>query len=399
MNERSDLIVQKYGGATLATPEHVRSVAKRVADQAHKKPVIVVVSAMGTTTNSLIDLARQVSPRPPRRELDMLLSVGERTSMALISMALNDLGISAISFTGSQAGILTDDDHFNAKIIDVRADRVRESLKQGKVVVLAGFQGVSPVTKEITTLGRGGSDVTAVAMAAAFNAERCEILKEVPAVFTADPRVVPQARPLAKLSYDSLLEMCYWGAKVLHHRSVSLARKCSVPLYIGPAETPGATGTLVDSGGAMYEQVKPVSLNSHHRVLAITLDSTDLSQAWSEFERRRAGNEVASPQVLGSQLADGKALFYVTAPEETLQSLEGAAGKSTWLVKQNDLCSISLTCSGVIPNELPDRALQILAAKSIRPVEMRVGALSLTFFLKKSDLQDSLRHLHDLIPT
>lgn len=399
MNDRSDLIVQKYGGATLATPEHVRSVAKRVAEQARQKPTIVVVSAMGTTTNSLIDLARQVSPRPSRRELDMLLSVGERTSMALISMALNDLGISAISFTGSQAGILTDDDHFNAKIIDVRAERVRDSLKQGKVVVLAGFQGVSPVTKEITTLGRGGSDVTAVAMAAAFNAERCEILKEVPAVFTADPKVVSKARPLPRLSYDSLLEMCYWGAKVLHHRSVSLARKRAVPLYIGPAEIAGATGTIVDSGGPMYEQVRPVSLNSHHRVLAITLNSNDLSQAWSEFEKRRAASEVASPQVLGSHLSDGKALFYVTAPEETLQSLESAAGSATWSVKQNDLCSISLTCSGVIPNELPDRALQILASKSIRPVEMRVGALSLTFFLKKTDLQDSLRHLHDLIPT
>lgn len=399
MNERADLIVQKYGGATLATPEHVRAVARRVAEQARQKPVVVVVSAMGTTTNSLIELAQKVSPRPPRRELDMLLSVGERTSMALISMALNDLGVSAISFTGSQAGILTDDDHFNAKIIDVRADRVRESLRQGKVVVLAGFQGVSPVTKEITTLGRGGSDVTAVAMAAAFRAERCEILKEVPAVFTADPRLVSEARPLNRLSYDALLEMCYWGAKVLHHRSVSLARERKVPLYIGPAEDARAIGTLVDEGGPVYEQVRPVALNSHHRVVAVSMPSDDLSAAWSEFDGRRAKAEVASPQVLGSRLDDGRAIFFLTAPEETLRSIESAAGEATWRVDQADLCSISLTCSGVIPHELPDRALQLLAARSLRPFEMRVGSLSLTFFLKKNDLAEASRQLHSLIPS
>jgi aspartate kinase len=328
----------------------------------------------------------------------MLLSVGERTSMALISMALNDLGVSAISFTGSQAGILTDDDHFNAKIIDVRADRVREALGQGKIVVLAGFQGVSPTTKEITTLGRGGSDVTAVAMAAAFRAERCEILKEVPAVFTADPRQVPEARPLTRLSYESLLEMCFWGAKVLHHRSVSLARASKVPLYIGPADDARAVGTLADEGGPVYEQVRPVALNSHHRVIAVSLASADLSSAWSEFDRRRARAEIATPQLLGSRLTGERAMFFLTAPEETLRALETAADENTWLVDQGDLCSVSLTCSGVIPHDLPGRALGLLASRSVRPFEMRVGALSLTFFLKKSELAEASRQLHTLIP-
>lgn len=196
------LIVQKYGGATLADPDKIKTVSARIAEQAQDNSLIVVVSAMGKTTNSLIDLANQVSQHPQRRELDMLLTVGERISMSLVSMALNDLGCPAISFTGSQAGIFTDDSHVNAFIKDVKPVRVEEALKNNKVVILAGFQGVSPISKEITTLGRGGSDTSAVAMAAAFNAERCEILKDVPAVFTADPNIVESAKPIHQLNYD-----------------------------------------------------------------------------------------------------------------------------------------------------------------------------------------------------
>ena len=170
------LIVQKYGGATLADPIKIKAVATRIAEQAKENSLVIVVSAMGKTTNSLIDLANQISDNPTRREMDMLLTVGERISMSLVSMALNDLGCPAISFTGSQAGIFTDDSHVNAFIRDVKPTRVQEALKENKVVILAGFQGVSPMTKEITTLGRGGSDTSAVAMAASFQADRCEIL-------------------------------------------------------------------------------------------------------------------------------------------------------------------------------------------------------------------------------
>jgi len=201
---------------------------------------------MGKTTNSLIDLANQVSSHPQRREMDMLLTVGERISMSLVSMALNDLGCPAISFTGSQAGIFTNDSHVNAFIKDVKAFRVAEALEENKVVILAGFQGVSPLTKEITTLGRGGSDTSAVAMAAAFNAERCEILKDVPAVFTADPNIVKDAKPIELLNYDQLMEMTFWGAKVLHYRSVELAKIRDVTLYIGPASNKTSDGTTVE---------------------------------------------------------------------------------------------------------------------------------------------------------
>src|SRR5436190_15288823 len=227
------IIVQKYGGACLETPAKVRAVASDLADLRRQgKRVVVDVSAMGKTTDQLIEMAYQVSPRPNRRELDMLLTTGERISMSLMSMALSDLGVPAISFTGSQAGVMTDDSHSSARILDVRPIRVREELDRGRVVVLAGFQGVNPATREITTLGRGGSDTTAVAMAAALKAERCEIIKEVDGICSADPRIVPNARPLRRVDFASLSEMCFWGANILHFRSVELAQNQNVQLIL-----------------------------------------------------------------------------------------------------------------------------------------------------------------------
>jgi aspartate kinase len=219
------IIVQKYGGVCLETPAKIRAVARSLADlhsRGHR--VVVIVSAMGKTTDQLIQMAYQVSPTPNRRELDMLLTTGERISMSLMSMALSDVGVPAISFTGSQAGVMTDNSHSSARILDVRSIRVCEELNHGRVVVLAGFQGVDPVTREITTLGRGGSDTTAVAMAAALKAKRCEIIKEVEGICSADPRIVPDAKPLRRVDFASLSEMCFLGAKILHFRSVELAQ-------------------------------------------------------------------------------------------------------------------------------------------------------------------------------
>src|SRR5450759_3901581 len=227
------IIVQKYGGACLETPAKIRAVASSLADlhsRGHR--VVAIVSAMGNTTDELVKMAYQVSPHPNRRELDMLLTTGERISMSLISMALSDLGVPAISFTGSQAGVMTDDSHSSARILDVRPIRVREELDRGRIVVLAGFQGVNPVTKEITTLDRGGSDTTAVAMAAVLKAECCEIIKEIDGVCSADPRIVANSKPLRQLDFSSLSEMCFWGAKVLHFRSVELAQSQNVPLVL-----------------------------------------------------------------------------------------------------------------------------------------------------------------------
>ena len=240
------LIVQKYGGTSVADPERMRNVARHIAaTKAQDNQLVIVVSAMGKATDNLLDLARQVSSAPTGREMDMLLTTGERISMSLLCMALQDLGVDAMSFTGSQVGIITDTVHGRAKILEIKGDRVREALSEGKVAVVAGFQGVS-TAKEITTLGRGGSDTTAVALAAALKADVCEIYTDVTGVFTADPRIVPQARKLKHLEFDEMLEMAGAGSKVLALRSVEFARNHNVPIHVRSSFT-WEQGTWVTS--------------------------------------------------------------------------------------------------------------------------------------------------------
>jgi aspartate kinase len=227
------LYVQKFGGTSVADAARIKRVAARVAATKRAgNEVIVVVSAMGKSTDDLIDLADQLHPNPPAREMDMLLTAGERISMALLAMAIDAEGIDAVSFTGSQAGILTDSQHGSAKIREIRDFRVIESLDAGKVVIVAGFQGVDPESKEVTTLGRGGSDATAVALAAANHADVCEIYTDVDGVFTADPGVVPQARKLDEVTFEEMLELASTGARVLMARSVEVAQRFGVPLHV-----------------------------------------------------------------------------------------------------------------------------------------------------------------------
>ncbi|HEU4912129.1 MAG TPA: aspartate kinase [Actinomycetes bacterium] len=227
------LVVQKYGGSSVADADGIKRVAKRIVDTRKAgHDVVVAVSAMGDTTDELVDLAQQVSPLPAGRELDMLLTAGERISMALLAMAIANLGHQARSFTGSQAGVITDSAHGKARIIDITPGRIRSALDEGAIVIVAGFQGVSQDTKDITTLGRGGTDTTAVALAAALGAEVCEIYTDVDGVFSADPRIVPSARRLPRISYEEMLEMAACGAKVLHLRCVEYARRYDIPVHV-----------------------------------------------------------------------------------------------------------------------------------------------------------------------
>jgi aspartate kinase len=229
----SGIVVQKYGGSSLADATGIKRVAQRiVATRKSGKDVVVVVSAMGDTTDELRDLAEQVTPLPPPRELDMLLTAGERISMALVAMAIAQLGHKAQSFTGSQAGVITDSVHGKAKIIDITPGRIEKAIGQGAIAIVAGFQGVSQDTKDITTLGRGASDTTAVALAAALGAEVCEIYSDVDGVFTADPRIVPTARKLDRVSTEVMLEMAASGAKILHLRCVEYARRYNMPVHV-----------------------------------------------------------------------------------------------------------------------------------------------------------------------
>src|SRR5215468_3367748 len=245
------IVVQKYGGSSVADVTKMRKVAERVMKtRAEGHDVVVVVSAMGDTTDELLALAKQVSPNPARRELDMLLTAGERIAMALLSMAIRELGGDAISFTGSQSGIITNDRHVDARIVEVRPFRVQDELARGRIVVIAGYQGVS-YRREVTTLGRGGSDTTAVAMAAALGAEYCEICSDVDGVYTADPRVVPGARRIGSLSYEETQELAESGAKVLNAQAVEFAKQEGIAIYARatasplPGSDPSTDGTVV----------------------------------------------------------------------------------------------------------------------------------------------------------
>jgi aspartate kinase len=249
------LIVQKYGGTSVGTAERIRAVAEHVAQTRRDgHEVVVVVSAMGKTTDDLIVLAEQISPNNPAREMDMLLTAGERISMALVSMALSAVGVESASFTGSQAGIITDTSHRRAKILEMRPDRIREALDDGLVPVVAGFQGVS-TERDITTLGRGGTDVTAVALAAALKADVCEIFTDVTGVFSADPRVVPKARKLDTVSFDEMLEIAATGGRVLMLRSVEFARRHNVPIHVRSSFTWEPGTWIVEEDPTMEEAI------------------------------------------------------------------------------------------------------------------------------------------------
>jgi aspartate kinase len=392
------IIVQKYGGACLETPAKICAVASSLADL-HRlgRRVVAIVSAMGRTTDELIKMAYQVSPHPNRRELDMLLTTGERISMSLMSMALADLGVPAISFTGSQAGVMTDQSHSSARILDVRPIRVREELDRGRIVVLAGFQGVNPVTREITTLGRGGSDTTAVAMAAALKAERCEIIKEVDGVCSADPRVVPDARPLRQLDFAALSEMCFWGAKVLHFRSVELAQSQNVPLVLkkwGGVEH--STQVLKEVAG--MENGKVLAVNSIARIEHVEIESGDLSQGFEKFAQHLKQNALSWPQLLDSAFSAGKTSITLACDPEWLDTLLRTLERSKDLRKQRETSSsVSLACFGAVSSDLPHRALQVLQQHGIVADKYVLSPHSVNLFVPVEDREAAIKALHSLV--
>jgi aspartate kinase len=286
------LVVQKFGGSSVADVDKVRQVASRVAAARREgRGVCVVVSAMGKTTDELLALAKRVSPSPARRELDMLLTAGERISMALLAMALEDQGVAAVSFTGSQAGILTDDRHASARIVEVRPVRVREELDRGRVVIVAGFQGVSP-RKEVTTLGRGGSDTTAVALAAALGAD-CEIYSDVDGVYTADPRVVTTPRRLDEISYEEMQELARAGAKVLNADAVEFAREKGIAIHA--RATAGSAAETVVRGHAGAAGSRVAGITSQRNLALVQVPWGALPAALDVLERQGGGpSEVAA---------------------------------------------------------------------------------------------------------
>ncbi len=394
------LIVQKYGGSSLATPQQIQDVADRIA-ALHKAghPLIIVVSAMGKTTDQLLELAYKVSRTPDRRELDMLLTTGERVSMALMSMALNDRAIPSISFTGSQGGVFTDELHSNARIIDMKPIRVEAELKNGHVVVLAGFQGVSPRTKEITTLGRGGSDTTAVAMAAHFKAERCEIRKDVDGVHSADPNAIRGTSHLPHLHYRALLDMTYWGAKVLHYRSVELAALMEIPVLVALAHGEGAS-TLIDGEAKMYEQARILSVNSHKDVRWLKVKRATLAESFADLKRELDAADLPLPQFLDSETHNGHCMLLITSPQETLDAITSLAAKNpVFEIHSRALASVTATCQGAFASPLPGEIAAQLSGARIGIQKMIFGSMSLTVIVEAGEREKAIQAIHDMRPS
>lgn len=399
------LIVQKFGGTSVADPDRIRAVAEHVAfTRRHGNDVVVVVSAMGKTTDNLISLANQVSRTQPGRELDMLLTTGERISMSLVCMALADVGIDAVSFTGSQVGIITDTVHTKAKILDVRGDRVRDALAAGKVCVVAGFQGVS-TANEITTLGRGGSDTTAVALAAALGADSCEIYTDVTGVFSADPRLVPQARKLAHLTFDEMLEMAAAGSKVLALRSVEFARNHSVPIQVRSSFTwePG-TWVTADAPRGDSPMEDPIISGVVHDVseAKVTVravpDRPGISAAL--FEPLAAAN-VNVDMIVQNTSSQGSTDISFTIPmadlavaEEIVRRVATEIGAAD-VIHDADIAKVSLVGAGMKTSPgVAATMFRVLADEGINIEMISTSTIRISVVVAAAQVEQAARALH-----
>jgi len=398
-------IVQKYGGSSVADVVKLKQVADRVMrTRRDGHDVVVVVSAMGDTTDELLHLARQVSPNPDRRELDMLLTAGERIAMALLSMAIRELGGDAVSFTGSQSGIITNDRHADARIIEVRPVRVQDELARGKIVVVAGYQGMS-YKREVTTLGRGGSDTTAVAMAAALGADYCEICSDVDGVYTADPRVVPAARRIATLSYEETQELAESGAKVLNAQAVEFAKDKGIAIYARatkgplPGADPSADGTVVRQHPPRLPGTV-VGVASEKDVIVISAAREGTSGA------HRAGGALALLDVLdrhrvsGKQLhvADGALVLVVSRENlhEEARLRDALASRFGGAVRITDtLGAISVVGAGINASfENVRRGSAALSAAGIDSGAVATSSFRITWMIERSRIDDAVRLLH-----
>lgn len=392
------MLVQKYGGSSVGTPEKIKNVAARIAEARRKgQDVVVVVSAMGDTTDELIALAQKVSTRPPHdheREMDMLLSVGERISMALVSMALRDLGHEAISFTGSQAGIITDESHTRARILEIKPFRVHEELKRGKVVIVAGFQGVSR-KKEITTLGRGGSDTTAVALASALGACRCEIFTDVPGIFSADPRVVghDRAKRYDRLPLELVFEMAVCGAQVMHARAIEIARERKFPLFVGLAHA--ARHALEGTMLMPEDQLSPLEVP---KVVAVTSKSGLRALQFNPGEVIPILDETARDSILVHTLnADARGLTVLVDGNED----GGLVNRHSARALPGTYFTVSVIGYQLQQNtQLPAEIVQTLAKKGIGIAGLTCHPNSITVWISESRepgvaCADAVRHLHD----
>jgi aspartate kinase len=385
---KAGTVVMKFGGTSVADTERIKAVARRlVAAREAGHRVVAVLSAMGDTTDELVRLAYEISDRPAPRELDMMISVGERVSCALAAMAIHDLGHQAISLTGSQAGIVTDTAHGKAKIVDVRARRIHEALDEDRIVLVAGFQGVS-TTFDVTTLGRGGSNLTAVVLAAALGAEACEMYTDVEGVFTADPRVVPGARKLHAVSYEEMLEMAASGAKVLQLRSVEFARNHGVRLHVRSSFS-DANGTWIGEEDERMLEKAIISGVTH--TLEEAIYRVDGVRAAELFEAlAEAGASVDTIIQTGPEIVFSAP---ISDRDEVAKTLDGLG--VTWSTRE-DLGKVSLVGAGMRTHPgVAARTFSTLAEIGIEPLIVNTSPIKIACFVPLADVERAVEALHE----
>jgi aspartate kinase len=401
------LIVQKFGGSSVADAEGMKRVAARiVATKKAGHQVVVVVSAMGDTTDELIELANAVTPIPQGRELDMLLTAGERISMAVLAMAIHNLGFEALSFTGSQAGVITDSVHGKARIIDVTPGRIREAIDSGAIAIVAGFQGISQDTKDITTLGRGGSDTTAVALAAALDADVCEIYTDVDGVFSADPRVVPAARKLKTVTYEEMLELAAAGAKVLHLRCVEYARRFNLPIHVRSSFSPNEGTWVVENhpeGGTMEQAIISGVAHDKSEAKVTIVGVPDRTGIAARIFQAIADNDINVDMIVQnvSAAATGLTDISFTVPKSegqkattVLQRVQGEVGFAS-IIYDDTIGKLSLVGAGMRSH--PGVTATFFAAMADAGVNIEMISTSeirISVIVREADLERAAKAAH-----
>ena len=394
------VIVQKYGGSSLADIEKLKKISEMIA--AVKKQgfdIVVVVSAMGKTTNSLIEMAKEISPNPSSREMDMLLSTGERTTMALLCIALNELGVEAISLTGSQAGIITNDRHNDARVIEVRPVRVQDELEKGKVVVIGGFQGVS-YKRDITTLGRGGSDTSAVALAAALSAERCEIYSDVDGVYTSDPNMIKDAKHLPEISYQQIQEMVEAGAKVLNAQAVQFVKDAKIALYARSTFKRGKETVVRELAPADKPQVIAVVYESD--ITRVIYKNENMNKSFRELFKFLEESDIPVKELnlIEDDIPDySKASFIISKNnihgwEKVEIELKDIFGDDLHL--DHSFGAVSLIGEGFSKdNRVVTETLDVLKKNNVKHYGLATTSFRLSLLIKKASIKDTVRLLHN----
>jgi aspartate kinase len=397
------LIVQKYGGSSVATVEKIAGISthiKSTLTAGHH--VIAVISAMGDHTDELLEKAYSINPEPPKRELDMLLTAGERVSMALLAIALHKEGIPSISLTGSQCGILTDDTHGNARIQNILGDRIRENLQKNLVVIIAGFQGVNPITKEITTLGRGGTDLSAIAIASKLGADACQLYKDVDGILTADPRFVPSAKLIRKIDWASMSELSWSGAGVLQHRAAHLAEKFRITVDIRPSLRPNESGTLIQ-GAEPVETPQIIAATHKTKQTLCEIACPKGSDGSGVFAKATAflWQRGEAPAVSRELMAiDGTRKLEFIADDGNIRDLKlylereipNSPGQAAFVTRETGLAVITLVGTGF--RQSPELISAIHESLPARPVLFEVNNKSVLIAVAGSELGKSLEKLH-----